>query len=53
MLFRSTLAGLAVAIPALFAYSYLASRIKDAVLSMNTFIEEFIARIAEANPTKD
>lgn len=49
----ATVAGLAVAIPALFAYSYLASRIKDAVLSMNTFIEEFIARIAEAYPSKD
>lgn len=49
----ATVAGLAVAIPALFAYSYLASRIKDAVLSMNIFIEEFIARIAEAYPSKD
>jgi biopolymer transport protein ExbB len=49
----ATLAGLAVAIPALFAYSYLASRIKDATLAMHTFIEEFIARIAEAYPTKD
>lgn len=49
----ATVAGLAVAIPALFAYSYLASRIKDAILGMNTFIEEFIARIAEAYPSKD
>ena len=49
----ATVAGLAVAIPALFAYSYLASRIKDAVLGMNTFIEEFIARIAEAYPSND
>ena len=49
----ATVAGLAVAIPALFAYSYLASRIKDAVLSMHTFIEEFIARIAEAYPSND
>ncbi len=49
----ATVAGLAVAIPALFAYSYLASRIKDAVLSMNTFIEEFIARIAEAYPSNE
>ncbi len=49
----ATVAGLAVAIPALFAYSYLASRIKDAILGMNTFIEEFIARIAEAYPTHD
>lgn len=49
----ATVAGLAVAIPALFAYSYLASRIKDSILSMNTFIEEFIARIAEAYPSND
>lgn len=49
----ATVAGLAVAIPALFAYSYLASRIKDAILGMNTFIEEFIARIAEAYPSNE
>lgn len=49
----ATVAGLAVAIPALFAYSYLASRIKDAILGMNTFIDEFIARIAEAYPSNE
>lgn len=49
----ATVAGLAVAIPALFAYSYLSSRIKDIVLSMSTFIDEFIARIAEAYPSQD
>lgn len=49
----ATVAGLAVAIPALFAYSYLSSRIKDIILSMHTFIDEFIARIAEAYPAKD
>jgi biopolymer transport protein ExbB len=49
----ATVAGLVVAIPALFMYSYLASRIKDGILSMNAFIEEFIARIAEAYPSKD
>ncbi len=49
----ATLAGLAIAIPALFAYSYIASRIKEATMAMNTFIEEFIARVAEAYPTKD
>ena len=43
----ATVAGLAVAIPALFAYSYLSSRIKDAVTDMETFIDEFIARMAE------
>ena len=43
----ATVAGLAVAIPALFAYSYLSSRIKDAVSDMETFIDEFIAKMAE------
>lgn len=43
----ATVAGLAVAIPALFAYSYLSSRIKDVVLSIETFIDEFIAKMAE------
>ncbi len=43
----ATVAGLAVAIPALFAYSYLSSRIKDAVNDMETFIDEFIAKMAE------
>jgi biopolymer transport protein ExbB len=49
----ATVAGLLVAIPALFAYSYLASRIKDTVLNMQVFIDEFIARIAEAYPSND
>jgi biopolymer transport protein ExbB len=40
-------AGLAVAIPALFAYSYLSTRIKDVVSSIETFIDEFIAKMAE------
>jgi biopolymer transport protein ExbB len=43
----ATVAGLAVAIPALFAYSYLSSRIKDAVTDMESFIDEFITRMAE------
>ncbi len=43
----ATVAGLAVAIPALFAYSYIASRIKDAVSDMQVFIDEFVAKIAE------
>jgi biopolymer transport protein ExbB len=47
----ATVAGLAVAIPALFAYSYISSQIKDAVTGMQVFIDEFIARIAEAYPT--
>ncbi len=47
----ATVAGLAVAIPALFLYSYLSSRIKDAVNGMQIFIDEFVARIAEAYPS--
>jgi biopolymer transport protein ExbB len=43
----ATVAGLAVAIPCLFAYSYIASRIKDAVTDMETFIDEFVAKMAE------
>ena len=46
----ATVAGLAVAIPALFGYSYLSSKIKDAITDMEVFIDEFIARIAEAYP---
>lgn len=46
----ATVAGLAVAIPALFAYSYLSSRIKQAVNDMETFIDEFLARMAEHYP---
>jgi biopolymer transport protein ExbB len=43
----ATVAGLAVAIPALFIYSYLSSRIKDVITNMETFIDEFIAKMAE------
>ncbi len=43
----ATVAGLAVAIPALFIYSYLSSRIKDVVSNIETFIDEFIAKMAE------
>jgi len=43
----ATVAGLAVAIPCLFAYSYISTRIKDTVTDMETFIDEFIAKMAE------
>lgn len=43
----ATVAGLAVAIPALFSYSYISTRIKDAVSEMQIFIDEFVAKIAE------
>ncbi len=43
----ATVAGLAVAIPSLFAYSYISSRMKDAISEMQIFIDEFITRVAE------
>ena len=43
----ATVAGLVVAIPALFIYSYLNSRIKNVVASMQVFIDEFVAKMAE------
>jgi biopolymer transport protein ExbB len=49
----ATVAGLAVAIPCLFAYSYISTRIKDAVSEMQIFIDEFVAKIAEAFPEAD
>lgn len=49
----ATVAGLAVAIPALFTYSYLNSRITSALNGIRKFIDEFITRIAEAYPSKD
>jgi biopolymer transport protein ExbB len=47
----ATVAGLLVAIPALFIYSYLNSRIKELLASMQVFIDEFIAKMAEFYPT--
>lgn len=43
----ATVAGLAVAIPALFGYNYLLSRIKDATSDMHVFIDEFETKMAE------
>ena len=43
----ATVAGLAVAIPALFGYNYLLTRVKENSVEMNVFIEDFIARMAE------
>jgi biopolymer transport protein ExbB len=43
----ATTAGLAVAIPCLFGYNYLNSRIKDIVADMRVFVDEFVTRIAE------
>ncbi len=43
----ATVAGLAVAIPCLFGYNYLASQIKEVVADMRVFVDEFEARVAE------
>lgn len=43
----ATVAGLAVAIPALFGYNYLGSQIKDITADMHVFVDEFISKVAE------
>lgn len=43
----ATVAGLAVAIPALFGYNYLGSRIKVIAADMQVFVDEFVAKLAE------
>ena len=43
----ATVAGLGVAIPCLFGYNYLNSRIKNIVADMRVFVDEFVTRIAE------
>lgn len=43
----ATVAGLAVAIPALFGYNYIISRVKDAKDDMAIFIDEFVTKMAE------
>jgi biopolymer transport protein ExbB len=43
----ATVAGLAVAIPSLFGYNYLISRIKDATSDMHVFVDEFVTKLAE------
>lgn len=50
----ATVVGLIVAIPALFIYSYLNGRIKNVVSTMQVFIDEFVAKMAEFyRPTND
>jgi biopolymer transport protein ExbB len=44
----ATVAGLGVAIPALFGYNYLAARIKTLSADMQIFVDEFVTRAAEA-----
>lgn len=43
----ATVAGLAVAIPALFGYNYLGSQIKVITADMHVFVDEFVAKLAE------
>lgn len=43
----ATVAGLAVAIPSLFGYNYILSRVKDATADMHVFIDEFVSKMAE------
>ncbi|WP_205421359.1 DUF2341 domain-containing protein [Dechloromonas sp. HYN0024] len=43
----ATVAGLAVAIPALFGYNWLASQIKNVTADMSVFADEFITKAAE------
>jgi biopolymer transport protein ExbB len=43
----ATVAGLAVAIPCLFGYNYLNTRIKEITADMRVFVDEFVTRIAE------
>lgn len=45
----ATVAGLTVAIPALFGYNYLLTRIKNITADMQAFSDEFVTRMAEAH----
>jgi biopolymer transport protein ExbB len=43
----ATVAGLSVAIPALFAYNYLTIRIREITADNEVFLDEFVTRVAE------
>ena len=43
----ATVAGLGVAIPALFGYNYLTTRIKDLSNDMQVFVDELLTQMAE------
>ncbi len=46
----ATTVGLLVAIPALFMYSFLSTRIKEVIGTMQVFIDEYVAKMAEFYP---
>lgn len=48
----ATVAGLAVAIPALFGYNYIQSKVKEANADMLVFIDEFVTKMAEFYPER-
>jgi len=48
----ATVAGLGVAIPSLFGYNYLLTRIKSMTSDMQVFIDEFITKMAEFYSTR-
>jgi biopolymer transport protein ExbB len=48
----ATVAGLVVAIPALFGYNYLSVQVKDITTDLHLFVEEFITKMAENYPEK-
>src|SRR5262249_27978936 len=43
----ATVAGLGVAIPALFGYNYLVSKIRDLTSEIQVFVDEFVPKMAE------
>lgn len=47
----ATVAGLGVAIPALFGYNWLAAQVKNLSADMQIFVDEFVTRAAEAHGT--
>jgi biopolymer transport protein ExbB len=49
----ATVAGLAVAIPALFGYNWLLTRVKNVSANMTVFVDEFVTKVAEAHNEPD
>jgi biopolymer transport protein ExbB len=49
----ATVAGLFVAIPALFGYNYLLTRNKNVTANMQVFVDEFVTRLAERHRSID